>query len=381
MDFEWNEQQIEWREAAEKMAKGTLNDGLAERERDSIFNRQGWTQCAEFGIQGLPIPEEYGGSGTDPLTTVSVLERLGYGCQDNGLVFSINAHMWTMSIPILDFGTEEQKQKYLPPLCDGTLIGGNAMSEPEAGSDAYSLRTTATRKGDHYLINGSKTFVSNGGAGDVFLVFANSDREKGANGISAFLVERNAPGLSFGSNLDKMGLKTSPMSEMFFDDCTVPVENRLGREGAGKMLFAHSMTWERACILASAIGSMDRLLETCIAYARTRKQFGQPIGKFQMVASRIVDMKMRIESARGFLYRAAWLRGRGQSIFLEAAMTKLAISEAWVACAEDAIQIHGGYGYMREYGIERELRDAIGSRIYSGTSEIQHTIIASMLGL
>ncbi len=381
MDFAWSDEQTQLREAASRFASDALNDGLLERDRNGEFNRAGWKKCAEFGIHGLPVPKEYGGTDVDPLTTVGVLEKLGYGCKDNGLVFAVNAHMWTVEIPLLEFGSDEQKRKYLPGLCNGDLIGGNAMSEADSGSDAYSLRTTATRQGDKYLLNGSKVFVTNGPVGDLFVVFATVDRSKGPGGISGFLVEKGFSGFNVGRVLEKMGLRTSPMAELFFEDCEVPVENRLGREGNGTNLFTHSMTWERSCILASAVGSMERLLEKSIRYAKDRKQFGTPIGKFQLVATRIVDMKMRLEEARAALYRAAWLRGKGKSIFLEAALAKLTISENWVKCAEDALQIHGGYGYMAEYEVERELRDALGSKLYSGTSEIQRMLIASLLGL
>jgi hypothetical protein len=261
------------------------------------------------------------------------------------------------------------------------MIGGNAMSEPGSGSDAYSLSTTAQRRGETYLLNGSKLFVTNGSVADVILVFATVDRDRGANGITAFLVEKSFPGFTVARKVEKMGLRTSPMAELFFDQCEVPAENRLGKEGAGKNLFTDSMTWERGCILAGAVGAMERLLETCIRYARERKQFGQSIGKFQLVASKIVDMKLRVETARSLLYKAAWLKGRGRSIFLEAAMAKLYISESWVQCALDAVQLHGGYGYMKEFEVERELRDATGSRLYSGTSEIQRLIIGPLLGL
>jgi hypothetical protein len=381
VDFSWSEEQVEFRRAAQDFALKELNDGLRERDARGEFNRAGWKKCAEFGIQGLPIPRDYGGMGVDPLTTVGVLESLGRGCKDNGLMFSINAHMWTLGIPLRDFGSEEQKRKYLPGLCDGSLIGGNAMSEPGSGSDAYSLRTTAEHRGDCYFLNGSKIFVTNGPVGDLFLVFATVDRSKGPHGVSAFLVERNFPGFKSGRTLEKMGLRTSPMSELFFQDCEVPFENRLGREGNGQTLFTHSMTWERSCILANAVGAMDRMLETAIRYAKDRKQFGQSIGKFQQVASKIVDMRMRIDEARAALYRTAWLRGQGRSVFLEAALAKLTISENWVRCAEEAIQIHGGYGYMSEFEIEREMRDALSSKLYSGTSEIQRNIVASLLGL
>ena len=381
MDFAWSEEQTELRERVLEMARRELNEGLLEREAAGAFNHSGWKQCGQLGLQGMPIPSRYRGGGFDPLTTVGVLESLGYGCKDNGLIFSINAHMWTAEIPILHFGSEEQRQKYLPGLCSGELIGGNAMTEPGSGSDAYSLAMTAERRGDRYVLNGSKCFVTNGPVADVLVVYANADPSRGPGGVSAFLVEKNFPGFSYTENHEKMGLRTSPMAELYFEDCEVPVANRLGAEGAGRSLFADSMSWERACILASAVGSMQRVLETCIRYARERRQFGKPIGRNQQIQDKIVDMKLRVETARALLYQAAWLRGRGRSIFLEAALAKLHISESWVQCAQDAIQIHGAYGYMRGYELERELRDAIGSRIYSGTNEIQRSIVASLLGL
>jgi alkylation response protein AidB-like acyl-CoA dehydrogenase len=381
MDFAWSKEQQELRSGILDFARGSLNDGLNERDARGEFNVDGWKRCAQAGIHGLPMPVEYGGMGQSALTTVGVLEQLGLGCRDNGLVFSINAHMWTAEMPILHFGSEAQKQRYLPGLISGELIGGNAMTEPSAGSDAYSLTTSAKRTGDRYLLNGNKVFISNGSIADVLIVYATVDKAKGANGISAFIVEKGMPGLSVSGHVDKMGLRTSPMGELFFDDCEVPAENLLGGEGAGVSLFTHSMTWERACILASAVGAMERLLQESVKYAKSRKQFGQSIGKFQMVASRIVDMKLRVETARALLYRAAWLRDQGRSIFQEAAIAKLHISESWVQCAQDALQIHGGFGYMRESGVERDLRDALGSRIYSGTSEIQRVLIASLMGL
>jgi hypothetical protein len=381
MDLGWSEEQAHLRDTIAEFARAELNDGLIEREARGEFNRDGWRRCAEMGVHGLPVPEAYGGMGLDALTTMGVLESLGYGCKDNGLVFSINAHMWTLEMPLLGFGTEAQKRCWLPRLCSGELVGANAMSEPGSGSDAYGLATRAERRDDRYVLTGSKVFVSNGPVADLYLVFATVDPAKGPNGVSAFLVERGAPGLTLGAPVHKMGLRTSPMCELFFDGCEIPAENLLGREGAGKNLFTDSMTWERSCILASAVGAMQRLLDASVRYAGQRKQFGQPIAKFQLVASRLVDMKLRVETSRALLYRAGWMKGRGRSIFLEAALAKLHISESWVACAQDAIQVHGGYGYMAEYEVERELRDAIASRIYSGTSEIQRMIIAPLLGV
>jgi len=324
---------------------------------------------------------EYGGLGADPLTTVGALERLGYACPDNGLVFSINAHLWTVVMPLITAGTEAQKAKYLSGLANGSIIGANAMSEPNFGSDAFNLTTTARRDGSKYVLNGSKTWVTNAPVADLFAVYATVDKSKGPHGVTAFLVDKNSPGLVIGRGIEKMGLRTSPMAEVFFQDCEIPAENRLGEDGSGSILFTRSMTWERGCILASAVGSMQRLLEKCIRHANTRKQSGQSIGKFQQVASKIVDMKLRLDSSRHFLYHGAWLRSIGKAGFLEAATAKLQISDSWVKSCEDAIQIHGASGYTVEYEFERELRDAIGSRLYSGTSEIQRNLIASLLGL
>lgn len=381
MDFSWNEEQQRLRTTIQEFAERELNDSLRERDEAGEFNQDGWVQCARMGIQGLNVPEEYGGMGLDALTTVGVLESLGTGCRDNGLTFSIGAHMWTAQMPLLSFGTEDQRQRYLPGLVSGKLIGGNAMSEPDSGSDAYSLRTTAEKRGDRYILNGSKTFVTNGPVADLLVVFATVDTRGGKGGVSAFLVETDSPGLSVARRLEKMGLHTSPMAEIFLQDCEVPAENLIGSEGAGQALFTDSMTWERGCILAPAVGAMDRLVRDSIRYAKARKQFGEPIINFQLVAAKLVDMRVRLESARHLLYQAAWNKSRGRSVFLDAALAKLTISENWVAVAQDALQIHGGYGYMKEYEIERDLRDALGSKIYSGTSEIQRVIAASLLGV
>jgi len=381
MDFSWTNEQKELLDAIEQFGRDELDSELIENDRDRVFDHEGWKKCGKFGVMGMPVPAEYGGLGLDPVTTVAALERLGYACRDNGLIFSINAHMWTVNMPLVSFGTSDQKARYLQRLCSGELIGANATSEPGSGSDAYSLRTTAEKRGDVYVLNGSKTWVTNGPIADLIVVYATVDPSKGARGVSAFLVEKGTPGLTVSKKLEKMGLRTSPMAELYLDHCEVAASNRLGKEGAGTNLFTHAMIWERGCILAGAVGSMRRLLESCLRYARERKQFGQPIGKFQLVASKIVDMKMRLDSSRQLLYHGAWVRSQGKPGILEAAMAKLHISEAWVRCCEDALQIHGGAGYMVDYEIEREMRDALASRIYSGTSEIQRTIIAGMLGL
>lgn len=381
MDFSWSKDQKQLLDAVQRFASQQLPRNLIEADRHDQFDHAGWKKCGEFGIPGLPVPVEYGGLGADPLTTVGALERLGYACPDNGLVFSINAHLWTVVMPLITAGTDAQKAKYLSGLANGSIIGANAMSEPNFGSDAFNLTTTARRDGSKYVLNGSKTWVTNAPVADLFAVYATVDKSKGPHGVTAFLVDKNSPGLVIGRSIEKMGLRTSPMAEVFFQDCEVPAENRIGEDGSGSILFTRSMTWERGCILASAVGSMQRLLEKCIRHANTRKQSGQSIGKFQQVASKIVDMKLRLDSSRHFLYHGAWLRSVGKAGFLEAATAKLHISDSWVKTCEDAIQIHGASGYTVEYEFERELRDAIGSRLYSGTSEIQRNLIASLLGL
>ena len=381
MDFAWNDEQQALRKEVIRFAKEQLNDDLMRRDREEIFSRELWQKCADFGILGIPVPAEYGGGGGDTLTTVCALEALGYGCKDNGLLFSLNAHMWTTEIPLMAFGTEEQKKKYLPKLINGEWIGLHAMTEPGSGSDAYSLKTRADRKGDKYVLNGTKTFITNSQYGDLFIIFANVDPSKGANGVSAFLVEKGTPGLIVGQKLHKMGLRTSPMTEVALVDCEVPVENMIGKEGSGQAIFTTSMEWERTCILASHLGMMQRLLETCVKYAHDRKQFGQPIGKFSAIANKIADMEVRIETGRLVLYKAAWLKSQGKHPLRESSIAKLYIAEECVKSCLDAIQIHGGYGYMMEYEIERDLRDAISSKIYSGTSEIQKVIISGLHGL
>ncbi len=381
MDLSFDADQIAFRDSVIRFAKAELNDDILQRDRAAEFNATAFKKCAEFGIQGLPIPPQYGGSGADPLTVVAAMEGLGYGCQDNGLLFSINAQMWSFELPILEFGTEEQKQKFLPPLCRGDIVAVHAMTEPEAGSDAFSLRTQVVNKGDRYVLNGTKMFITNAPIADAILVFATSDRQKGAEAISAFIVERGTPGLSTTHHLDKMGLRTSPMAEVVLQDCEIPLANRVGTEGAGSAIFNSSMAWERGAILASYVGTMQRQIETCVKYARDRKQFGKPIGRFQAVAHKIANMKIRLEAARWLVYRVAWLKQQGKSAVLDAAVAKAFVSENLIQSCLDAVQIHGGYGYMSDFGVERDLRDSISGTIYSGTSEIQRNIIAAMLGL
>jgi alkylation response protein AidB-like acyl-CoA dehydrogenase len=382
MDFALTEEQKILRDGIVRFAREVLNPGAAERDREGALSRDLWRKCGEIGVQGLPVPSEYGGSGCDPLTTAIALEALGYACKDGGLVFSLCAHLLSCVVPLWQHGNEGQKRRYLPGLCDGTLIGVHAMTEPGSGSDAFALRTRAEPDGAGFRINGTKTFISNGPVADVVIVFAMTDPKKGYHGgVTAFLVESGARGFSAGPKFEKMGLRTSPIGELVFTDLYVPAEAVLAGVGAGSAVFTSAMDWERICLFASHVGTMERLLETSIAYARTRGQFGQLIGKFQAVSHRIADMKVQLEAARLLTYRSAWRLQHARSASLDAAMTKLFVSEALVETAQGAVQIHGGYGFMAEYEVERALRDAVGSTLYSGTSEMQRNIIARWLGL
>jgi alkylation response protein AidB-like acyl-CoA dehydrogenase len=381
MDFAFTEEQLAYKNSVIKFAQTELNDDLMALDKKGEFNWSAFRKCGEFGIQGLSIPAAYGGSGADPLTVVLAMEALGYACKDNGLLFSINAQMWSVQVPLLEFGSKDQKQKYLPALCRGEKVAAHAMSEPESGSDAFSLRTTATKKDGRYVLNGTKMFITNAAIADTVLVFATLDRSQGMQGVSAFMVDKDTPGFTVSRNLDKMGLRTSPMGEVVLEDCEVPECQLLGPEGAGVSIFNCGMEWERGGILASYLGTMERQVETCVRYARDRKQFGKPIGRFQAVAHRIAGMKVRLETARWLVYRVAWLKQQAKKAVMDAAIAKLYLSECFVQSCLDAIQIHGGYGYMTEFGIERDLRDSIAGTLYSGTSEIQRNIIAAWIGL
>lgn len=381
IDFELSEEQLELQNAAIEFARLELNDDVIRRDREEIFSHEGWKACARFGVQGLPVPPEYGGMGLGITEAIAVMEGLGYGAGDQGLLFSLNAHLWTATLPIMFYGSEEQRKRYLPGLAGDALISANGASEPDAGSDIFSMRMRAEKKGDHYVLNGAKTFVSNAPIANLFVTYATIDPGLGAMGITAFLVDRDTPGLSVGRKLEKMGLRTSPMAEVIYENCVVPAANRLGREGRGVAVFECSMEWERGCILANYLGLMRRQLERCIEHVRNRKQFGKPIGKFQSVANRIVDMKVRLDACRPLVYRIGRLKQLNKPAVLESSIAKLFLSESLIKSCQDALQIYGGYGYMVEQGIERDLRDALGSTLYSGTSEIQRNLIASSLGV
>ena len=381
MDFSLSAEQRELTEAAADFARRELNRDFAKCEEAGEFPREAWRACARFGVQGLPIPGELGGAGADVVTTALVMEALGYGCCDNGLLFSLNAQMWSVELPLVAFGTAAQQEAYLPGMVSGEVIGAHAMTEAGSGSDALHMSTRAERRGEHYVLKGTKQYITNAPVADVLLVYASVADRPGLAGLSAFLVDAGTPGVVVSGSFEKMGLRTSPMGEVTLQDCLVPAGSRLGAEEAGMAIFNSSMEWERSCLFASVVGAMRRQLETCVAYARSREQFGQPIGKFQGVSGKLADMYVRLEAARSLIYKVAWLKAQGKSAPAEAAAAKLFTSEAWVRSSQDAIQVHGAYGYMKEAGIERDLRDAVAGTIYSGTSEIQRVVIARMLGL
>ena len=381
MDFSLTNEQIVFKRSIVDFALRELNDSAKEREKNGEFFWKGWKKCADFGIHGLPMPEKYGGLELDLVTSVLGMEGLGYACGDSGLLFSINSQIWTCEVPFLKFGTDEQKEKYLRRLIKGELIGGHAMTEPDSGSDAFSMRCRAVKKGDRYILNGTKTFITNAPIADLLLVFACTDKTKGFAGISAFIVEKETPGFSVGRPLVLMGLKTCPIGEVTLQDCEVPEANRLGREGAGSAIFNAEMDLERCCLFATHVGAMEKELEDCIRYANMRHQFGNPIGKYQSISHKIAEMRVSIELSRLILYKVAWMKGQGKRAPLESAIAKLYISESYVQSSLEALQVHGAYGYSAEFDLERNLRDSVAGKIYSGTSEIQRNIIATLLGL
>jgi alkylation response protein AidB-like acyl-CoA dehydrogenase len=352
-----------------------------ERDAAGAFPADKWKLVQECGILRLPFEPRWGGLGQDLLTTMYLLEGLGNGCRDGGLNFAVSTHLASTGVPLSRFGSAALKQRFLPGVVDGETIGAHAITEPGGGSDALSMRTTATRDGDHFVLNGSKAFVSNGPVADLFVVYARTNSDAGPLGITAFLVERGTPGLVTGRPITKMGLHTAPLCEVFFDDCRVPADQVIGRPGSGFLILNHVMKREILFSFVINLGEMRHRLDRCVDYARQRTQFGQPIGSFQAIAHKIVKMKVDVETTSNFLYGAATRLAETENVGLEIAMAKLVASECNVASALAAVQIFGGNGYMAEYGLEKDLRDAVAGTIYSGTSEVQRNRIASMLGL
>ncbi len=382
MDFALTQDQQILRDEIVAFARRELTEGVIERDRNQEFPHDLWLKCGEMGLQGLPVPEEYGGLGLDPVSTAVALEALGYGSADSGLSFSICAHLLACVIPITMHGSEEQKRKYLPKLSNGTMIAVNAMSEPGTGSDAYAMKTRAIRDGNGYRINGTKIWSTNGPVADLAIVYAMTDIDKGYyGGTSIFLVEKGQGGFMPGQKFEKMGLRTSPIGEVVLDNIWVPDSALVAGEGAGTNIFTQSMEWERVCIGAKHCGTMQRLLEKSIDYAKERTAFGQAIGKYEAVSHKIADMKIRLDASRLITYKGASRLDKARDVAIDASMTKIFVAEALVQTALDTVQIFGGNGFTTEYEVERALRDSIGGKIYSGTNEIQRNILAKWLGL
>lgn len=382
MDLTYSDEQKILFEQISRFAREELTVQGEAVSRDQEFPRELWNKCGEMNLQGLAVPEEYGGAGLDPLSTAIALEAFGYGCRDGGLVFSVCAHLLACVVPIWKHGSPEMRARYLPDLCSGVTIAVNGMTEPGTGSDAFSMSTRAVPKGSGFVINGCKTFSSNGPVADVAIVYASTDAEKGYHGgITGFVVEKGTPGFSSGQRFKKMGLQSCPIGELIFEDVYVPAEAVIGQVGCGASIFAESMDWERACLVAAHVGTIQWLMEQAIDYARTRKQGKQTISKFQAVAHRIVDIKVKLEASRLLTYKAASGLKRPMTASMDASIAKLYVSESLLTSAIDTMRVFGGYGLMSEYGIESVVRDSAAGVIYSGTSDIQRNIVARWLGL
>lgn len=383
MNFSWPDEYLEFKSNVTRFAQEHLNEDVIERDAKGCFPRSLWEKCGAFGIQGLAVPGKYGGSEEEVNFSRAMLamEGFGYGCRDNGLALALNAQMWTVQLPICEFGTDEQRERWLPELASGDKLAAHALTEPEAGSDIFSMQTKAEKVEGGYLLNGEKRLITLAPIADLILVLAVTNPKLGKWGLSGFIVEKDTPGLKQHAVQSKMGLRTVPIGALTFENCFVPEADRLGAEGAGFSIINHSLEYDRCCILACQLGAMERQLEDSIKFVNQRKQFDQPIGKFQSVANRIVDMKLRLETSRLLLYRTAWKKSKGQSILMDAALLKLHLSESFLTSSLDAIRNRGGSAYLTEFGVERDLRDAVGGVLYAGTSDIQKNIIAKLLGL
>lgn len=377
----FTEEQLSQRDELLRFARSELGSQIAKYDRDGTFPREDWERCGAKGILGSHVPSQYGGKGLDAVTTVLILETLGYGCRDNGLTLALGGQTWSVQEPIVIYGSEVQKRRFLPRLCSGEWIGCHGVSEENAGSDALSLQTAAVKVDGGYLLNGRKTYIGMAPVADLALVLANADPDAGKWGVSAFIVEKGSKGFTQSSPRAKTGTRTNLLGDLIFEDCFVPDENLLGGQGIGVGLFSQTIAWERAFIHAGHLGAMQALFEQCVDYAKERRQFGQPIGNFQSVSNRIADMRLRLETSRLLMYKVATMKDASLEAPLECAMAKLHISEALLACATEAVRIHGARGYLEEHDVERQLRDSMGGVIYAGTSDIQRNLIASLLGL
>ena len=363
-----------------KFARKELVPRVQEHDLAAEFDFESWRRLGEFGILGLHFPEELGGSGADVLTSVLAAEALGEAGADGGLTLSYGAHTYLCADTIFTHGTDEQRRRYIPKLASGEWVGCMGLTEPGAGSDVASLRTRAERKGDTWVINGSKMFITNGAIADVALIYAKTDPEAGHQGISAFVIDKGTPGFSVSRSLHKMGCRSSPTSELAFDDCVIEKGNLVGGEGQGFLMAMQTVEWDRSTLLAPFLGSITFLVERCARYAQERHQFSRPIASFQAIKHKIADMKIFLEAARTLVYRIAWCKDQGRPVnHLEAAVAKLFLGDWSLGPTNDAVVLHGGYGYCHEYDVERVFRDSRLAPIGGGTSEVQKLLISRMM--
>jgi len=377
MDFTLTEEQHMIRRMVRDFAKRELEPTAAERDEEERFDRTIFDMMGELGLTGIPWPERYGGLGGDFLTYVMVVEELSRVCAATGVMLSVHTSLIGWSL--YQYGTEAQKIKFLQPLAEGRKLGAYSLTENVSGSDAGAMRTSAKRDGDAYVINGAKIFVTNAGEADLYLVFAMTDPSIKHSGCSAFLIEKGTPGFSFGKKEKKLGIRSSPTMELIFEECRVPAENRLGEEGEGFTIAMKSLDGGRSGIAAQALGIAQGALDASIAYAKERRQFGKPIAQQQAIAFKLADMATKIEAARLLTYQAAWRESQGVTYGKESAIAKLFASDTAVQVTIEAVQIFGGYGYLKDFPVERYFRDAKVTQIYEGTNEIQRLVIAKML--
>ena len=377
MDFHLTREQELVRQMMHDFTENEVKPIAAETDKTSTYPRENIEKLFDLGVMGMIVPEEFGGAGADDLSSAIAIEELSKQCASTGDILA--THNGLCCGPIIANGTPAQKEKYLRMLTEGHKVGAFALTEPDAGSDAAKGTCVAELQGDHYVLNGSKIFITNGYVADVFVVFAMTDKSKGTKGISAFIVESSFPGFSVGKHEEKLGLHGSPTAEIVFTDCIVPKENLLGAEGKGFKIAMQTLDGGRIGIAAQALGIAEGAMEESINFAKTREQFGRPIAKFQAIAFMIAEMATKLEAAKNLVYKTAWLIDNGQDASMAASMAKFYASEVCNEIAAKTVQIHGGYGYIREYDVERMMRDAKITEIYEGTSEVQRMVISGSL--
>ncbi|MFH1349851.1 MAG: acyl-CoA dehydrogenase family protein [Pseudomonadota bacterium] len=380
MDFSFTDEQIMFKEQVIRFAKKEIVPRVQEHDLRGEFDFQSFRKLGEFGILGLHFPEQLGGSDADVVTTVLAGEALGEAGVDGGLTLAYGAHTFLCADTIYSHGSDAQQERYIPRLASGEWIGCMGLTEPGAGSDVASMTTRAEKRGDRYVLNGNKMFITNGPVSDVAVVYAKTGRELKHAGVSAFIVEKGTAGFLAGKNLIKMGVRSSHTSELIFEDCEIPAENLIGQEGAGFLMAMQTVEWDRSALLAPFVGGMTYVLNRCIRYAKERHQFGRPIAEFQAIKHKLADIKIFIEAARSLCYRIAWCKDQGRPLnHLEAAVAKLFVGDWSLGPANDAVVLHGGYGYCHEYEVERYFRDSRLAPIGGGTSEIQKKIISRLI--